>query len=223
MVPAFAEGTLEARTPQPLITAMTRAHSMNGWSSLGNCALFLGAAVAMLAVFGPFHAFAERYFSAHMLQHMVLMDLAAPLLACGLAGRAPMGGVSAGVAAVLHGIVLWGWHVPVIFSAAGDDALAHPLMHATFLGAGLLFWRTSLRSTDGAAVFWMFVTVMHSGLLGALITFAPTSVYRIAGTAIDVADQQAAGLLMWVGGTAIYTLAGVLLAGRWLKRLEERA
>jgi putative membrane protein len=98
------------------------------------------------------------------------------------------------------------------------------LEHVCFFGTALLFWRavldarTSRRAAPALAA--AFVTFMHSGLLGGLITLAPHPLYAVyvgrsavwGLTALD--DQQLAGLLMWVPLGLPYLTAGLFLASR---------
>jgi len=166
-----------------------------GWATLG---------VAMVS---PLHPLGGVLFSAHMVQHELLMALAAPLLVLGrplvpLLWALPMGwrrrlggwakvapvqggwrAVSAPFAAwLLHAAALWLWHLPAPYQAALASEGMHTLQHASFLGTALLFWWALLHGREGrigygAAVFYLFATAMHGGALGALLTFAPTPWY----------------------------------------------
>jgi putative membrane protein len=127
-------------------------------------------------------------------------------------------------AAALHGLLLWLWHAPALFEAAVAHHWLHALEHACFFVPALLFWRavfdarTSQRA--GPALAAAFVTFMHSGLLGGLITLAPRPLYSVyvahsaiwGLTALD--DQQLAGLLMWLPLGLPYLAAGLFLTSR---------
>ncbi len=203
-------------------------------SGIVNSWILAGTAALALTLIAPTYAPAQRGFSAVMVQHMALMDVVAPLLVLGFGNRLRPGGAGArlaapAVAAFVHALVLWGWHAPVVYTAAGEGHAGHLLMKPSFLIAGLVFWRSALVPSRadgfgfGASAFWMFMTVMHTGLLGAVITFAPQPHYRLAGATVTLADQQLAGLVMWIGGTLVYTIAGVALTAAWLRRLERRS
>lgn len=167
---------------------------------------------AVATALGPLDRFAHDLFAVHMAQHLVLMDVAAPLLVLGAGGRR----VPALAAAVGHAAVLWGWHVPAAFAAALAHPALHAAMHASFLGAGAALWWALLDpARRGAGAFWALMTLMHGGLLSALVTLAPTPLYGHA-----LADQQLAGLLMWGATAVVYTAAGLALAADWLRRLE---
>ncbi len=65
----------------------------------------------------------------------------------------------------------------------------------------------------------VLLTLMHTGLLGALLTFGTVSFY---GEGRSVDDQQLAGLIMWVLGGLIYLIGGGWIAWRWLTRMWRR-
>ena len=77
----------------------------------------------------------------------------------------------------------WLWHSPRLYQAALVNDTIHALEHGSFLGAALLFWwvllrrKTSHSSTYGTSLLLIFTTMLHSSLLGALTTFAPTPWY----------------------------------------------
>jgi cytochrome c oxidase assembly factor CtaG len=134
------------------------------------------------------------------------------------------------LAAIVHAVVLWGWHAPTAFAAAQHDDALHMAMHASFFLAGLVFWAALLRphrAALGAGVFWLFMTLMHAGFLGALITFAPAPLYGAAHHATPayglspLEDQQLAGVTMWVFSIAVYLGAALALATRWLGAVEK--
>jgi putative membrane protein len=165
-----------------------------------------GWLVLVVALVSPLDALGGLLFSGHMVQHELLMVLAAPLLvlgrplgvwAWGLPQRwRPWAGRCAAIAPVawlwrllthpptawaLHGLALWAWHVPVAFQAAlASDAL-HSLQHASFLFTALLFWWGPLgraaRQDAGASLLYLFTTMVHTGALGALLTLSPTLWY----------------------------------------------
>ena len=80
----------------------------------------------------------------------------------------------------------------------------------------------------GLAVLYMLTTAIHSGLLGALITFARTVWYPAyegkteAWGLTALQDQQLGGLIMWVPACTIYIVAGLALFAAWLRESERR-
>jgi len=203
------------------------------------------------ALLSPLDALGAALFSAHMLQHEVLMVVAAPLLVLGRplaawAWVAPRSGrhwlgralhrrwwvrawqliTDPLVAWALHGIVLWGWHLPAAFEAALASSAWHALQHASFLFSALLFWWATLgpsaRHRPGAAGFYLFTTMLHTGALGALLTLAPTLWYHRYGDAASalgvdpLQDQALGGLVMWVPAGLAYPAAALMLLAQIL-------
>ncbi|HXV17683.1 MAG TPA: cytochrome c oxidase assembly protein, partial [Gemmatimonadaceae bacterium] len=159
-----------------------------------------GFSVLALALMSPLHQIGGALFSAHMVQHELLMAIAAPLLVLGrpavpmlwgLPGsvRKPVGkvfttGLLRGawrfltlplVAFLLHAAAIWVWHAPSLYDASVTNELVHTAQHLSFLGTALLFWWSVFhgrgnRKSDGSAILWLFATAVHTSLLGALMT-----------------------------------------------------
>jgi cytochrome c oxidase assembly factor CtaG len=193
--------------------------------------------VAGLTLFGPLDDRAGSSTALHMVQHMLLLVVVAPLavLAAPLPQwRAAIGGwADAGwrallrlgrrpmACALLQAAALWIWHAPGPYMAAVEDTGLHLLEHACFLFGGWLFWWSVLRpGRHGAlqAALALLFTAMHTGLLGALLTFAPRPLY--ARESADLWDQQLAGLLMWIPGGMVYLLAAGWALYRWLSAMQ---
>jgi len=200
-------------------------------------AFHLAMLIAGLALFGPLDALAERNTAWHMGQHMLLIVAVAPLLVLARPlsqWRAVLGPQADAVwrpllrlsrrpmlCALLHAAAIWFWHAPGPYIAAVQTPLWHVLEHACFLLSGWLFWWSVLRpGRSGAlpAAGALLFTVMHTGLLGALLSFANVSLYSTGVSAL--ADQQLAGLVMWVPGGLVYLLAIVWVAWRGLASQE---
>lgn len=203
---------------------------------------------AALALISPLHWFSERVFVAHMAEHTLLIAVAAPLIALGCPTRAAAWGspksVSTGIAHLLRhramaalwrgltdpfvatavqGIVLWMWHMPRLYDLALGNLIVHRLQHLSFSLAAVLFWWALLRARrPGVAVFCLFVTALHTSLLGLLLTLStrlwyPPQVEFVAAWGLaPLEDQQLAGLVMWVPMGVIYTIAGLWFAARWI-------
>lgn len=175
---------------KPLRTGQYIAFSI-GWSML------------VIALLSPLDALGAALFSAHMVQHELLMIVAAPLLVSGrplavwlwaLPAHWRMR-VGAGVrwrpvktswrlltaplsAWLLHAAALWLWHAPRLFQAALLHPWMHTLQHSSFLVSALLFWWTIFGRRPGTeasapAMLSLFTTMVHTGALGALLTLAP--------------------------------------------------
>jgi cytochrome c oxidase assembly factor CtaG len=212
-----------------------------------------------LALVSPVHDWGETSFALHMVQHELLMIAAAPLLVLGRPLEVIMHSAGAawtrkmvhlmrrsGVATLWHGLmapltatlvhaaVLWLWHLPSWYDASVRHDGVHTLQHICFLGSALLFWEALLHGRQrrvgyGVAVVYLFVTAMHSGLLGAILTFAPEVVYQVYADAVSpwaatpLQDQQLGGLIMWVPAGVAYVVAALALFAGWLQEVERRA
>jgi putative membrane protein len=159
----------------------------------------------VLALMSPIHKWGTGLFSIHMVEHELVMAVAAPLLVSGRPGAAfawalPIrlrralptilhrsglqrvwGGLTRPVAAtVIHGIAIWAWHIPPLFDAAVTNVELHRLQHVSFLMTGLLFWWTLVRRRNaGIAAGHLFATMLHTSILGAIVALAPHVLYRL--------------------------------------------
>jgi cytochrome c oxidase assembly factor CtaG len=134
---------------------------------------------------------------------------------------------------VLHAVALWIWHVPALFEGALAHDGVHFVQHMSFLVTAAMFWWGMIygrygRLGYGVAVLYVFLTALHNTILGALLTIAPHTWYshyeRTAAAArIDgLADQQLAGLIMWVPSGVMFLVVGLGLAAAWLGESERR-
>lgn len=209
---------------------------------------FAGGVAAMaVALLGPLAEWAEHVaLSAHMAQHLLLTLVIPPLW---LAGTPPgllrpalaLPGVrTAGrvltrpaVALALAGAILALWHMPVLFEAALTSEDLHILEHLTLLGTGLLAWWPVAgrlpdwpRPAPPARLLYLFLCTVPMTLVAAPITLADRVLYPYyaqAGAAWPLApraDQELAGVIMWIGGTLAYVIAGTVVFFRWANREE---
>lgn len=176
------------------IRAAEVARFAAGWTALAT------------ALLSPIDALAERSFAVHMVQHEMLMVVAAPLLVVSrpleawvwafqprtrstlaAAFSAPHVAyawrrlTAPASAWALHALALWVWHVPALFMAAlANDAL-HVLQHSCFFASALVFWWAAFgrgyRVPDATSIALLFTTMLHTSALGLLLTFAPTPWY----------------------------------------------
>ncbi|SFB85890.1 cytochrome c oxidase assembly protein [Tropicimonas isoalkanivorans] len=161
-------------------------------------------------------------FPVHMLRHMVLVALAAPLLVLGLPKLAARVAINPLIAAVLEFAVVWGWHMPQTHAIGRLSGVGFVAEQASFLLVGVLVWAGCLLSRQPlAGAGGLLLTSMHMTLLGALLTLAPRDLYAdMCGTAPDLAGQQGGGMLMLAIGTPVYLVAGLMLTARALGRSE---
>jgi putative membrane protein len=224
-------------------------------------AFIAGWIALFIALVSPVHPMGEVLFAAHMAQHELLMVVAAPLLVLGrplvpflwalpITWRRTLGQsvkstpIQAGwafltaplCAWVLHAVVLWAWHVPVLFQATLTSDLVHTAQHLSFFGSALLFWWAVLRDQTGeaagmnrgVALLYVFTTAVHTSILGALLTFSPSVWYPAYTTTTQdwgisaLEDQQLGGLIMWVPAGLTYIFAAMLIFTAWLRESEWR-
>lgn len=212
-----------------------------------------GWATMFIALVTPLHALSQRLFTAHMIEHELMMAVAAPLIAASAPGAAVMWAlpkawrhatarlVHAGpvawtwrslsapaAATILHAIAIWAWHVPGLFEVALERGVLHYAQHASFFFTGLLFWWTVLPRGGGggnlgSSVMHLFLTSMHTSLLGVLLLLSPRLWYPANSSVAQLwsltalEDQQLAGLVMWVPAGLLYGGAALLMAGLWIR------
>ncbi len=134
---------------------------------------------------------------------------------------------------LLHGLALWIWHVPALFEWALHNDAVHTVQHLSFVLTAALFWWAMVHGRYGGAgyglgVLFVFLTALHNTLLAALLTVAPSPWYRSyiaveSRMRIDaLADQQVAGLVMWVPSGVIFIVIGLALVAAWLGESERR-
>jgi cytochrome c oxidase assembly factor CtaG len=192
--------------------------------------------LSLLALESPLDFLADHYlFSAHMVQHLVLMLGVAPLLALSIPPRlgrwAPRTPV---LAFVLFVVDMWLWHAPPLYESTLHNEALHALEHLTFVTTAGWFWWVAFSPEAlpmlGRAAY-VFVAGIPGTLLGALITFAPRVLYPSYPAALEqpglgralqaqwnvtaAGDQQLGGLIMWVPGGLVYLVAilAILLSG----------
>src|SRR5581483_6156751 len=172
------------------LTRIQRSCFWAGWASL------------IVALISPLHPLGEALFSAHMVQHEILMLISAPLLVISrplvtflwalplewrrVLGRwskwRPVRGSWIWLTAPLsawwvHAFAIWIWHAPPLFDATLRSDLVHTAQHLSFFLSALLFWWALFyahgRRAYGGGVLYIFTTAIHTGILGALLTFGP--------------------------------------------------
>jgi cytochrome c oxidase assembly factor CtaG len=210
------------------------------------------------ALISPLHALGHALFSAHMVQHEILMLISAPLFVLGRPMIAVLKAFPTATAQrlarwahaawwekfwrtvtypptawLIHGLALWIWHIPFLFQATLDNDFVHSLQHISFLFSALLFWWALMHGRArmkgyGLAVLYVFTTAMHTGALGALITFAGKILYpeyvgaTMAWHLTPLEDQQLGGLIMWIPAGLVYVGAGLALFAAWMRESEAR-
>ncbi|HET8979521.1 MAG TPA: cytochrome c oxidase assembly protein [Solirubrobacteraceae bacterium] len=214
----------------------------------GRLALFLsGLVVVLAALVSPIDGLGDDLLVMHMVQHVLLLDLAPILLILGLTKvllrpltrRIHVVERRAGFlahpafAVVAYAGLMWAWHVPAMYDIALRQPLVHTLEHACFFSAGLLYWwhllspiRSRYRLTGLGPVAYMVVTKLLVGLLGILLAFAPTTIYAFYAHHPHYwglsphTDQSMAGLVMALEQSIVMGIALVVVFMRMLTESE---
>lgn len=222
--------------------------------SWGRLAVFaLGILALVAALISPIDRLGEQILAMHMVQHVLLLDIAPILLILGLTKvllrpatrvihrvEQRVGWLAAPLfAVVLYTAAMWVWHIPALYDAAAEQSAVHVLEHVTFLTAGLLYWwhllspvSTRLRREGTTPIVYMVSTKATVGFLGILLTFAPNAIFsyytnqpQYWGLDPD-ADQALAGVIMALEQSIVMGIALVVLFTRMLaqsERDEQRA
>lgn len=197
---------------------------------------FSSALALMVVVFvSPLCALASALFSARVAHHVILVAAVAPLLAVAFGKLRTLPDakslISLTTLTLVHAIVLWLWHLPTPYRFALSSDGGYWLMQLTLLGSAYLLWREVLSpaTARGGALLALLGTVVQMGLLGALLVFAPRALFTphfgatLPFGLTEIADQQLAGLLMWVPAMLPYLGVALHLSARWLRAGDQPA
>jgi len=217
----------------------------------GRLALFAAGLLAVLAALvSPLDSLGDQLMVIHMVQHMLLIDVAPILLILGLTK-----GVLRPVTRRVHALerragpfahpafaviaycgLLWLWHIPVMYDHAQGSSFVHVLEHLSFSAAGTLYWwhlispiRSRLRLGGLGPIAYMVVTKLLVGILGIVLAFAPGTIYSFYahkpaywGLSAHF-DQSMAGLVMALEQSVVMGIALVYLFVRMLGESEREA
>jgi cytochrome c oxidase assembly factor CtaG len=225
-----------------------RASSLiSGWRL---AAFAAGIASVWIAIGSPLGAFDDVLLSIHMVQHLLLMAVAPPLILLGAPSLALLRGLPQSLPrrvagpilrlglvkwfgqAVTHPAICWlaaafaliGWHLPGVFALALRWERLHELEHASFLGAGLLFWWPVVQPWPSKARWprwsiplYLFCATLPCDVLSAFLAFCERVVYPSylsAPRAFSISplqDQECAAALMWACVTVIFLVPAVIV------------
>ncbi|GIV96432.1 MAG: hypothetical protein KatS3mg057_1089 [Herpetosiphonaceae bacterium] len=220
-------------------------HRFSGSAPVGRgtiVAFSLGIVSAALALVTPLDALSVHLLSAHMIQHLLLTMVTAPLLLIGTpAWLARPYLRNRTVARLAHTItrplpallifnaIFLGWHVPALYDLALRSLPIHILEHLLFLGAALVAWWPILsplpeipRATYPVQILYLFVQSIPPTIVGAIIALADEPIYPTYAAMprvwdIDVmTDQTVGGLIMWIPGALIFLVALTVVWFIWM-------
>jgi putative membrane protein len=229
-----------------LIRLRARSNALPAWRS---GAFVLGLATVWLAAGSSVASGDAGSLTGHMVQHLLLMTIAPPLVLLGDPIRvlsSPMssrsqaatvrafrrsGSIEAAVAfwlAASGTLVLW--HMPAAFALALRSPVWHAVEQASFLATGLLFWLPVVEPwpvrtlPPWSVVLYLFMATLPCDVLGAFLVFSDRVAYPFylsgASEAAVLSDQERAGALMWTCVTLVYLVAGTLASARMLTDVD---
>src|SRR4051794_19314499 len=210
----------------------------------------IGIGLLFVALISPIDRLGEQFATFHMVQHLVIADLAPICLTLALTkhilrpatrriqrierAAGPFGHPAFGVVAYVA--AMWIWHIPAMYQAALEHGSVHVLEHLSFAAAGLLYWwhllspiRSRLRLGGLGPVLYMASTKILVGFLGILLAFSPEILYDfyVVGPndtrwGLDpLDDQRVAGLIMALEQSIVMGIALAYLFVRMLAESEE--
>jgi putative membrane protein len=209
-----------------------------------------GLALVLAALVSPIDRLGEQLFVMHMVQHLLLLDLASILLIVGLTrvilrpvtrrvqslerAAGPLAAPATAVVAYVAGMAFW--HIPAMYDAALEYPAVHAAEHLTFAAIGGVYWwhllspiRSRHRLTGLGPVAYMFSAKVLVGLLGIVLTFSPDALYsfyedrpRYWGMSA-VTDQNVGGAVMALQQSIVMGIALVVLFIRQLTEAEREA
>lgn len=224
------------------LRAWRRARANEGTAAVGiwRLAAFAGAVVLLAwALVSPLPALGERLLTAHVVQHLTILDFAPILLALSttpallrpverplrrlLASR--FGSPPALLVVYVGSLVFW--QLPPLYDLALENPGLHLIQHVQLLAAGTLFWWRELapadyRDTGGIGVlFYMGAAKLLTGAVASVLIFAPVLYDFYASQAPTAGlsaaeDQELGGLVMMAVDTLLFTVAVMALFVRLL-------
>jgi putative membrane protein len=226
-----------------LLIVLTGGVYLRGWLHCRSIpvwrasSFFLGLLATWVAVVSPIASLDSHLLTAHMVQHLLLMTIAPPLIWLGeplIAARKTHRALPNGLGKLLgNPVFCWlaataaliGWHLPPIFQLGMQSSLWHFIEHSSFLATGLLFWWPVIQPWPAVArwpqwsmLLYLFFATLPCDVLSGLLVFSDRVVYpmylsmpRMGGLS-PLEDQECAAALMWTCVTVVFLVSGTILA-----------
>ncbi len=218
---------------------------------LGRLALFAaGELTLVVALISPLDSLGDQLMVMHMIQHILLLDIAPILLILSLnkvllrpvtrrlqAVERRAGYLAHPAFAVIaYVVVLWVWHVPALYDRAQGNSSLHAFEHLSFFAVGSLYWwhvfspiRSRMRLGGLGPVAYMTSAKLLVGLLGIVLAFSPVVIYSFYAHKphywglTPLQDQSMAGLAMALEQSIVMGTALAVLFIRMLTESEREA
>jgi len=212
-------------------------------------AAFVGSVVILfVSLTGPIHDLSDYYlFSAHMVQHMLLMMIVPPLMLLGMPAWLIRPALRARrverlarfltqplIAFAIYNVVFVIWHFPFMYNAALEDHDVHIVQHLMFIATATMMWWPVVNPVPELArmpgpvqILYLFAIGLPASVVSAFIALSEEVVYPFYGRAPRVfalsalEDQQLGGMIMWVPGMILLWAAITVVFFRWARR-EDR-
>jgi putative membrane protein len=205
--------------------------NVEGWRAVG---VVLGLLFIWIATASPLAALDHEMLTAHMVQHLLLMTLAPPLILLGIPRKPLPHGL---LHVVTHPALFWlaaagtlvVWHIPSVFMLGLRSQMWHGVEQASFLATGLLFWSPVVRPLQNSSkwpewsiLLYLFLATLPCDILSGFLVFCDRVVYPVFLSSrrsfglSALEDQQCAGALMWTCVTVVYLIAGSVFTARLL-------
>jgi len=209
-----------------------------------------GVFILFFSLNGPIHDLSDYFLlSAHMVQHLLLMLIAVPVLLVGtpawllrpllrnravfLAARFLTGPF---IAYAIYNLVLTIWHFPTFYNWALENHNVHIAQHLMFIAAAVVMWWPIVnpvpeleRIGSPMRMIYLFALGFPMTIISALITLSDKVIYpwyeqapRVFESLSALHDQQLGGLIMWVPGMLVFWTATTVVFFRWSRREERR-
>ncbi len=218
-----------------------RSRSVNIIPAWRAGSFLIGLFLIWIALGSPLAAFDEELLTVHMIQHLLLMTIAPPLILVGAPVMPFLHGLPrrfmhSALSPLLRwapaqwlGPALVGWHIPAAFMLGLQSEGWHIAEHACFLASGFLFWWPVVQPWPSvprwprwSILVYIFLATLPCDILSAFLAFCDRVVYPVYLSTpkhfavSTVEDQQCAGALMWTCVTIVYLLAAAILTTRLL-------
>ena len=208
--------------------------------------------ILFVSLTGPIHDLSDSFlFSAHMVQHMLLMMVVPPLMLLGIPawlirpvlrvkGVTPIARFLTKplVAFAIYNVVFVVWHFPFMYNTALVNHDVHIVQHLMFIATATMMWWPVVNPLPELAIMpgpvqilYLFAIGLPASVVSAFIALSEEVVYPFYGAAPRVSalsaveDQQLGGMIMWVPGMILLWVAITIVFFRWARRedREERA